>query len=107
MDKNQSRVAQEAKEAERRSAEVQKKIHHLSEQIANPEKHFSRKNDRTQSAVERFRRYFTLDQATHIEKRKPTRAEMRVQRNRAIAWVMIAFILLFFVFLRICKMVFH
>jgi hypothetical protein len=106
MDKNRSRVAQEAKDAERRADEVEKKIHKLSEQIADPERHFSRKDDRTQSAVERFRRYFTVDRSIHL-KRKPTRSEMRAQRTRAIVWVLIAGFLLIFVSGKLIKILLH
>lgn len=92
MSKERSRVAQEAQEAQKRSDEVQKKIKELSTKISNPEKYFAPKPDeRTQSTVERFRKYFALDKpVTHIESRKATRSEMRTQRNRALAWCILA-----------------
>jgi hypothetical protein len=105
MDKNPSRVAQEAKEAARRSAEVEKKIDKLSDQLANPDKHFSRRDERTQSAVERFRRYFSVDHTK--ERRKPTRSEMRAQRTRALVWACIAIFLLFVVGRRIIMLLLH
>jgi hypothetical protein len=92
MSKDRSRVAQEAREAQQRAAEVQKKIRDLSTQLSDPQKHFAPKpNEKTQSTVERFRRYFNLDATSdRIEKRKATRAEMRAQRNQAIVWTLVA-----------------
>ncbi len=99
MAKPTSRVVRETRETEKRSQELRRKIKQLSTQISNPQKYFARKPDETnQSTVERFRRYFALDRAfPRIEKRKPTRAEIRVQRNRAIIWSIIAFIIAFWV----------
>ena len=96
MRKHRSRVAEEAKEAQQKSAEVEQKIRELSDQISNPKKYFGepKADDRTKSTVERFRRYFVVDEGTHIEKRKPTRAELRAERNRAIFWAVVAIFLL-------------
>ncbi len=105
MGKPRSRVAEEALEAQQKAAELQKKIRHLSKQIAAPEKHFAPKPDeRTQSNAERFRRYFSLDRVGVVEKRKPTRAEMRAQRNRAIVWIMLAFVALIWIIGRLSRM---
>ena len=95
MGKRDSRVAQEAREAQQRAQEVQRRIKELSTHIANPQKYFTPKPDeRTRSTVERFRRYFALDKLTsRVEKRKPTRAEMRAMRGRAVTWAILAIIL--------------
>lgn len=92
MSKERSQVAKEAQEAQKRSEEVQKQIKELSTKIKNPEKYFTPKqNEPTQSTVERFRKYFALDApVVHMESRKATRSEMRVQRNRALAWCILA-----------------
>jgi hypothetical protein len=105
-EKPPSRVAQEAKEAQSRAAEVKKKINELTEQIENPEKHFSKKHEQTQSSVERFRRYFSVDRGV-LAKRKPTRGEMRAQRTRAIVWLCIAFFLLFVVANMVINAILH
>ena len=99
MGKPSSRVAQEVREAEQRVKEVQRKIKQLSVQVENPQKYFMSKTDeKTQSAIVRFRRYFMLDRiSSQNEKRKPTRAEMRAQRHRAIFWSILAFIALVWV----------
>lgn len=104
MAKQRSRVAQEAREAQQRAADVQRKIKELNEQISNPQKHFIPKSDeRTQSTVEKFRRYFTMDRATAIH-RKPTRAEVRNHRNIAIFWAVLAFIVIIYVFMMLLKL---
>jgi hypothetical protein len=104
MGKQRSRVAQEAREAQQRAADVQRKIKELNEQISNPQKHFLPKADeRTQSTVERFRRYFTVDRAAAIQ-RKPTRSEMRAQKNRAIFWAALAFIIIIYVSMKLLKL---
>ena len=91
MTKKTSRVAQQARDAKAQAAEIEKKIRQLSSHIANPQKYLVARTDvRTQSTVERFRQYFNLDAAGAVPKRKPTRAELRGQRNRAIAWAMVA-----------------
>ncbi len=109
MRKRDSRVAQEAREAQQRAQEVQRKIKQLSTHIANPQKYFTPKPDeRTRSTVERFRRYFALDRITPaVEKRKPTRAEMRSHRSWAITYSIIAFIVLMYVLGQIFKMFGH
>lgn len=99
MASRDSRVAQEAREAQQRAQEVQRKIKDLSTQIANPQKYFTPKPDeRSQSTVERFRRYFALIRPeSRAETRKPTRAEKRAQRNTTIVLAILAFILLIWV----------
>lgn len=99
MAKPPSRVAQQSHEAEQQARELERKVRELSTQIANPQKYFAKKPDeRVASTVVRFRRYFMLDRASsRVEKRKPTRAEMRGQRNRAIVWLMSAAIIIFWV----------
>jgi len=95
MAKKPSRVAQQAREAKNQAAEVEKQIRRLSTQIAQPKKYLvSHPDIRTQSTLERFRRYFNLDAGVAVPKRKPTRVEMRAQRNRAIAWTMVALFVL-------------
>ena len=99
MFKPLSRVAREAREVEKRAQELHRKIKQLSTQIASPQKYFGKKSDRlTQSTVERFYRYFAWNRASlKIKKRKPTRAETRAQRNRAIIWSILASIFIFWV----------
>jgi len=107
MAKNQSRVAQEAMEAERQAAQLQRQINKLSSQINNPEKHFVSKSDeRAQSAVEKFWRYFTTNRGAVVERRKATRREMRAQRNRAIFWAVVAFIATVVLCARVLRMIF-
>lgn len=99
-----TKVELEAQEVKQRSAEVEKKMRQLATQISNPEKYFKPKDERSQSAVERFRRYFTFEHSKSIEKkRKPTRAEVRIQRNRTIAWMLLAFICLIWVVLKLSQ----
>ena len=98
MGKPRTRVAQQAAEARQRSAEVQQKIKMLSTQISNPQKYFGPPPDsRTRSAAELFRRYFMVGGGVSVHRRKPTRAELRAQRTRAIIWAMSALILLMWV----------
>ena len=95
MTKKNSRVAHQARDAKAQAAEIEKKIRQLSSHIANPQKYLTPRPDaRTQSTVERFRQYFNLDSAGAVPKRKPTRAELRGQRTRAIVWATIAFFVL-------------
>lgn len=105
-EKKSSKVAQEARDTESRAAEVKKKISELSEQLSNPEKHFTKKHEPSQSSVERFRRYFSVDRGV-INKRKATRAEMRAQKTRAIVWLCIAFFLLFVVANMVINAILH
>ena len=94
MVKHRTRVAQQAQEARQRSAQVEQKIKELSTQISNPQKYFAPKSqERAPTAVDLFRRYFVAQRAV-IQKRKPTRRELRVQRSWAIIWVMLAFVAL-------------
>ena len=93
MGKPPSRVAQEAQEVGQRAAQVQKEIRELKTQLLNPQKHFGKRSDeRTESAIQRFRRYFTVYRTSATERRKPTRAEARAQRARAIFWATVAFV---------------
>ncbi len=94
--KHSSRIEEEAQEVKKKSAEIEQKIKQLSAQISNPKKYFgdSKDDKRAQSTVEHFRRYFMLDQSMPVEKRKPTRAELRAERIRAIFWAVVAFFLL-------------
>jgi len=98
MGKPRSRVAEEARQAQQKSAELQRRIRNLSDKLSNPDKHFTPPpvaDERSSSNVDRFRRYFSLDRVgAPVEKRKPTRSEMRAQRNRAIVWIMVAFVAL-------------
>src|SRR5688572_27820296 len=112
MAKPRSRVEEEALETERRAQDVQRQIRQLSDQIANPKKHLAdkaaakKKDERTQSTIEQFRRFFSIDQATArggAERRKATRMEMRVQRNRALFWAVVALIFLVWVFGNLLK----
>ncbi len=109
MRKRDSRVAQEAREAQQRAQAVDRKIKELSTHIANPQKYFTPKLDeRTQSTVERFRRYFFLDKVvSRVEKRKPTRAEMRAHRSRAVTWAILAFIFMMLVLGKLFNMLGH
>ncbi len=107
MAKNQSRVAQEAREAGQRAAQLQRQIKKLSSQINNPEKHFVPKSDEgARSAVEKFWRYFTANRGAVVGRRKATRGEMRAQRNRAIFWAVVAFIATVVVCARVLRMIF-
>jgi len=91
MTKKISRVEQQAREAKAQVADIEKKIRQLSTQISKPQKYLVAKPDaRTRSTLERFRTYFKLDAASAVVRRKPTRIELRAQRNRAIAWAMVA-----------------
>ena len=103
MGKPRTRVAEEAKEAQQKSAELQRRIRQLSDKLSDPDKHFAPAPPPaagpSQTNVDRFRRYFSLDRVgAPVEKRKPTRAEMRAQRNRTIVWIMVAFVALIWVF---------
>jgi hypothetical protein len=98
MFRKPSRVAQQAREAKQQAAALEKKIRQLSTEIANPQKYLNPPtDDRSQSAMDRFRRYFRLDQVSNVERRKPTRMELRAYRNRAIFWTVLAFILLIWI----------
>lgn len=98
MSRKPSRVAQQAREVKNQAAELEKKIRRLSTEISNPQKFLTPQTDeRSQSAVDRFRRYFRLDQVGAVERRKPTRTEMRAYRNRAIFWTVLAFIVLIWI----------
>jgi hypothetical protein len=105
MGRSRSRVSKEVRSVEKRTADIEKQIRALSDQISHPSKHFSPQPDpRSQSHVERFRRYFKLDTTGQpTVKRKPTRNEMRIQRNRAIFWAMLALIALIWVVGRIWR----
>lgn len=91
MGKPRSRVEQEAREARQKAVEVERKIKELSSQILNPEKYFKpRADERTQTTVEKFRRYFVAVRGVSPKKRKATRVEMRAERTRAVVWMLIA-----------------
>lgn len=95
MRKPRSRLEKEAFETQKKAVEVDRKIKELSTQISNPDKYFRKKSDeRTQSTVERFHKYFTQQSVTVVEKRKPTRKELRAERNRAVLWALIALLTL-------------
>ncbi len=98
MARSRSRVAEEARTAEMRSREVRRQIRDLSRQISHPERlvEVSRPS-LSASTVERFRRYFAVRQLERGERAKPTRAEMRRVRNRAIVLSVIAVMLLIWV----------
>ncbi|MDD2710857.1 MAG: hypothetical protein PHV34_22995 [Verrucomicrobiae bacterium] len=98
MIRKPSRLSLEAREAKSRAAELEKKIQRLSDEIVHPQKYMAARSDgRSQSAVDRFRRYFRLNEASAAELRKPTRAELRAHRNRAILLTVVAFIVLIWV----------
>lgn len=94
MGKQRTRVEEEAREVEQRAAEVERQIKQLATQVSNPQKYFRKPDERSRSAAERFRRYLGAGGVTTVEKRKPTRAEMRAQRSKAIVWLIVAFIAL-------------
>ncbi len=94
MGKPPSRVAAEAREARRRARALDRKIRELSRQIAHPERHFERVPDKPLLSTDSFRRYFAAGRAEPVERRKPTRAELRKIRNRAILWAVVALIAL-------------
>ena len=99
MLRKSSRLEQEAREARQRVAEIQKKSRGLAAQISNPLKHFGPPRDeRTRSAMDRFSRYFSAGQETAAQKRKPTRAELRGERTRAILCAIAAFIVIIWAF---------
>lgn len=106
MGRSKSRVAEEARAARRREAELKRKIQRLSVQMSNPRKYFVEKSDETPlSATERFRRYFTFQtgQKTAL-RRKPTKAQMRTYRNGALFVSIVAFIMLLMVGGRVLKL---
>lgn len=99
-------MAEEARTARKRGAELERKIRRLSVQMSNPKKYFAEKSDESSlSATERFQRYFAFQTGGRgALRRKPTKAQMRTYRNSAIFISIIAFVMLLMVGGRVLKL---